>query len=86
MSRMEILSERFKSLLASPRLSDMTFYVERDDVSIPAHRLIVFTASNVMANMVYSAGAMTVDAPHPIVPVRDCSYADFYQVPLGKRI
>lgn len=88
---MEALAVRFAALLGNNLRSDMSFYVEHDNVSIPAHRLIVGSASAVLEAMVYGSGIGTVrssadddgDGGSEVgrgIPVRDCSAKDFYEV------
>lgn len=91
---MEALAVRFGALLGNSLRSDMSFYVEHDNVSIPAHRLIVGSASAVLEAMVYGSGIGTVrssgdgdsstsdgtDTAGRGIPVRDCYAEDFYEV------
>lgn len=81
--RNDPLNTRFAGLLCNKFRSDMLFYVEQDDVSIPAHRMIIGMASDVLDAMVYGDGLATQSCGADKVckvSVPDCSADDFYQV------
>lgn len=61
----------------------MSIYVEKDGVSIPAHRLIVGAASAVLEAVVYGTGTLpgTDSLPErPTMTVKDCSAKHFHEV------
>lgn len=78
----ENISGRFANLLCNFCHSDMAFYVEQDDVTIPAHKMIVGMASDVLYAMLHGTGSIA-GAANSILTVQDCSADDFYQVPAG---
>lgn len=80
--RNDKLSVRFGELLCNKFCSDMAFYVEQDDISIPAHRMIIGLSSDVLEAMVFGSGKLlgASDQDDRGIPVSDCSADDFYQV------
>lgn len=63
--------------------SDMDIYVEMDDITIPAHRLIIGAGSAVLEAIVYGTGTLPgteAEAERPTMTVKDCSAKHFHEV------
>lgn len=56
--------------------SDMSFYVDWENISVPAHSLIVAAASPVLERCVYGTGDIV--NKERIIHVRNCTLAEFY--------
>lgn len=76
-STQHTLSERLQHLFDNPIHSDLTFVVEEDDCSIPAHKLIVALASPVLDRMVYGGDGFS---PMDIVRVDATSSESFKEI------
>lgn len=57
-------------------LSDMSFFVELDQTSIPSHSFIVAPASKVLERCIFGTGSIA--NPDRVVKVRDCPLAEFH--------
>lgn len=55
--------------------SDMSFYVESDDTTIPAHSFIVSAASEVLDKLIYGTGSIV--NTDRVVKVPDCPKEEF---------
>lgn len=55
--------------------SDMTFFVESDNISIPAHSLIIAAASAVLERCIFGVGSI-VNSDR-VVTIADCPLNDF---------
>lgn len=71
-------NKRYADYLGNEFHADMWFHVLRDNVRIPAHRLIIAAASRVLCTIAYGTGAIAGSIGD--VPVEDCSADDFYEV------
>lgn len=68
---------RNTEFVGNERFSDMTFYVEQENIDIPAHRVIVATASNVLDKFINGTGSIN---PSNQITVTDISSKDFLEV------
>lgn len=76
-NRINPVAARNAPLIASPLFADMLFYIEQDAVDIPAHRIIVSTASPVLDK--FLSGTGTLPASDRIT-VSDISAEHFREV------
>lgn len=65
------------NLLGNTLHSDMKIYVEKDDITIPAHRMIIGTASAVLETLVYGGNSLSGQIT---LTVKDFSADDFVEV------
>lgn len=56
-------------------LSDMSFLVELDNISIPAHAIIIASASSVLERCIFGTGSIV--NTERVVRIRDCPTDDF---------
>lgn len=68
---------RNADFVANARYADMYFYVERDDVDVPAHRVVVCSASQVLDKCLTGSGALTSSNR---ITISDISLPAFHEV------
>lgn len=71
------VSTRNSEFVGNECFADMTFYIEQENIEIPAHRIIVATASNVLEKFINGTGSIGSTAR---ITVTDISSKDFLEV------
>lgn len=75
--RSDTLTKRASVLVGNSIYSDMTFFLEKDNEEIPAHKILVALASNELENIVFGDESIS---PSNRVIVKNISVAAFRQV------
>lgn len=65
------------AFMGNTLFSDMTFFLESDRISIPAHSLIVSAASPVLDRCLNGTGTGTIINTDRIITVPDCALDEF---------
>lgn len=71
------IENAYYNLLGNTLHSDMNIYVEKDDITIPAHRMIIGTASAILETLVYGGNSLSGQIT---LTVKDFSADDFVEV------